>query len=61
MKKEYKTKHDLIEKMIHKDLRKRLKFVNTNKLLWPRKGSLMKTQTRILDNRLYYNKKDRVT
>ena len=28
-----------------------------NKLLWPRKGSLMKTQTRILDNRLYYTRK----
>ena len=26
-------------------------------LLWPRKGSLMKTQTRILDNRLYYTRK----
>ena len=25
-------------------------------LLWPRKGSLMKTQTRILDNRLYYTR-----
>ena len=27
------------------------------KLLWPRKGSLMKTQTRILDNRLYFTRK----
>ena len=26
-------------------------------LLWPRKGSLMKMQTRILDNRLYYTRK----
>ena len=26
-------------------------------LLWPRKGSLMKTQTRILDNKLYYTRK----
>ena len=26
-------------------------------MLWPRKGSLMKTQTRILDNRLYYTRK----
>ena len=26
-------------------------------MLWPRKGSLMKTQTRILDNRLYYIRK----
>ena len=26
-------------------------------LLWPRKRSLMKTQTRILDNRLYYTRK----
>ena len=26
-------------------------------LLWPRKGSLMKTQTRILDKRLYYTRK----
>ena len=26
-------------------------------LLWPRKWSLMKTQTRILDNRLYYPRK----
>ena len=26
-------------------------------LLWPRKGSLMKRQTRILDNRLYYTRK----
>ena len=26
-------------------------------LLWPRKGSLMKTQTRISDNRLYYTRK----
>ena len=26
-------------------------------MLWPRKGSLMKTQTRILDNRLYYKRK----
>ena len=26
-------------------------------LMWPRKGSLMKTQTRILDNRLYYTRK----
>ena len=26
-------------------------------LLWPWKGSLMKTQTRILDNRLYYTRK----
>ena len=26
-------------------------------LLWPGKGSLMKTQTRILDNRLYYTRK----
>ena len=26
-------------------------------MLWPRKGSLMKTQTRILDNRLYYSRK----
>ena len=26
-------------------------------VLWPRKGSLMKTQTRILDNRLYYTRK----
>ena len=25
-------------------------------LWWPRKGSLMKTQTRILDNRLYYTR-----
>ena len=25
-------------------------------VLWPRKGSLMKTQTRILDNRLYYTR-----
>ena len=25
--------------------------------MWPRKGSLMKTQTRILDNRLYYTRK----
>ena len=29
----------------------------SNYLLWPRKGSLMKTQTRILDNRLYYTRK----
>ena len=26
-------------------------------VLWPRKGSLMKTQTRILDNKLYYTRK----
>ena len=26
-------------------------------LLWPRKGSQMKTQRRILDNRLYYTRK----
>ena len=26
-------------------------------VLWPRKGSLMKTQTRILDDRLYYTRK----
>ena len=26
-------------------------------LLWPQKGSLMKTQTGILDNRLYYTRK----
>ena len=26
-------------------------------LLWPRKGSLIKSQTRILDNRLYYTRK----
>ena len=26
-------------------------------VLWPLKGSLMKTQTRILDNRLYYTRK----
>ena len=26
-------------------------------LLWPRKGSVMKTQTQILDNRLYYTRK----
>ena len=26
-------------------------------LLWPRKGSLMKTQTLIFDNRLYYTRK----
>ena len=26
-------------------------------MLWPRKGSLMKTQTRILDSRLYYTRK----
>ena len=26
-------------------------------MLWPRKGSLMKTQTRILDNSLYYTRK----
>ena len=26
-------------------------------VLWPRKGSLMKTQTQILDNRLYYTRK----
>ena len=26
-------------------------------LLWPREGSLMKTQTQILDNRLYYTRK----
>ena len=26
-------------------------------MLWPRKGSLRKTQTRILDNRLYYTRK----
>ena len=26
-------------------------------MLWPRKGSLMKTQTRIFDNRLYYTRK----
>ena len=26
-------------------------------MLWPRKESLMKTQTRILDNRLYYTRK----
>ena len=26
-------------------------------MLWPRKGLLMKTQTRILDNRLYYTRK----
>ena len=26
-------------------------------VLWSRKGSLMKTQTRILDNRLYYTRK----
>ena len=26
-------------------------------MLWPRKGSLMKTQTWILDNRLYYTRK----
>ena len=26
-------------------------------MLWPRKGSLMKTQTRILDYRLYYTRK----
>ena len=26
-------------------------------MLWPRKGSLIKTQTRILDNRLYYTRK----
>ena len=25
--------------------------------MWPRKGSLMKTQTQILDNRLYYTRK----
>ena len=30
---------------------------NTWYLLWPRKGLLMKTQTRILDNRLYYTRK----
>ena len=27
------------------------------KLLWPQKGSLMKTQTRISDNRWYYTRK----
>ena len=26
-------------------------------MLWPRKGPLMKTQTWILDNRLYYTRK----
>ena len=26
-------------------------------LLWPRKGSLMKMQTRILDKKLYYTRK----
>ena len=26
-------------------------------VLWPQKGSLMKTQTRIIDNRLYYTRK----
>ena len=26
-------------------------------MLWPRKGSLMKRQTRMLDNRLYYTRK----
>ena len=26
-------------------------------MLWPQKGSLKKTQTRILDNRLYYTRK----
>ena len=26
-------------------------------MLWPRKGSLIKTQTRILDHRLYYTRK----
>ena len=26
-------------------------------VLWPQKGLLMKTQTRILDNRLYYTRK----
>ena len=25
-------------------------------VLWPRRGSLMRTQTRILDNRLYYKR-----
>ena len=35
-----------------------LKIVaSSSYLLWPRKGSLMKTQTRILDNRLYYTRK----
>ena len=30
---------------------------NFFKVLWPRKGSLMKTQIRILDNRLHYTRK----
>ena len=34
-----------------------ISFVCCLKLLWPRKGSLMKTQTRILDNKLYYTRK----
>ena len=35
-----------------------LNFKNGSEyLLWPRKGSLIKTQTRILDNRLYYTRK----
>ena len=39
-----------------------LLFTTTNSIqtyslvLWPRKASLMKTQTRILDNRLYYTR-----
>ena len=32
-------------------------WTKVNNLLWPRKGSLMKTQTWILDNRLYYTRK----
>ena len=34
-----------------------LKFKIIGVVLWPRKGSLMKTQMRILDNRLYYTRK----
>ena len=36
----------------HLTVKKELRFV-----LWPRKGSLMKAQTCILDNRLYYTRK----
>ena len=35
---------------------KTFESIRRGKLLWPRKGSLMKTQTRILDNRLYYTR-----
>ena len=40
----YQLLHDLV-------------WLDSKCFLWPRKGSLMKTRTRILDNRLYYTRK----